>query len=162
MVALSLTVNHDLGKLKMKIEQRPRNLAMLMALENAQTITRKTTDGTVGKYAEKGMTIELHELAKTVDSIKGFLIAQNCDLHVLAIKKLVVKEQNSSENVFAFGKKYFKQKLNLVLMNADGLLCLQGPPSQRQLNERLCTIVMLQLHQHDNVWKRMILWYIKA
>ena len=43
--------------------------------------------------------MELHEHADTVYGLKDLLLAQNRDVHVLAIKKLVTQESINHENL---------------------------------------------------------------
>ena len=68
--------------------------------------------------------MELHEHANTVHGLKDLLLAQNRDVHILAIKKLVMQESIDNdvfpENVRTFAKNYHKQKKNLLLINANG------------------------------------------
>ena len=89
--------------------------------------------------------------------LKDLLLAQNRDVHVLAIKKLVMQESIDHdifpENVRAFAKNYYKQKKNLLLVNANGVLCVKYSKSQRALHERPCMIVMPQLYQHEILFK---------
>ena len=97
------------------------------------------------------LDIELHEHANTVHGIKDLVLAQNLDVHVLAIKKLVLKETIDfdifPEDVREFASNYFKQKKELLFRNKNGILCMQYPPTQRPLHERPCMIVMPQLYQ---------------
>ena len=64
--------------------------------------------------ATNEVNLELHENAITVHCLNDLLLAQNRNLHILAIKKLVAKESIDnelfSENVPVFVKNYYKQK----------------------------------------------------
>ena len=51
-------------------------------------------------FAINRVTMELHDNANTVPVIMGLLLGQKCDVHVLAIKKLVVEESLDNE-IFA-------------------------------------------------------------
>ena len=64
--------------------------------------------------AIKDIDTELHEHANTMHGIQDLLLAQNRDVHVLAIKKLVAQESIDHdifpEDVRAFAHNYHKQK----------------------------------------------------
>ena len=100
---------------------------------------------------------ELHEHANTVHGIKDLVLAQNRDVHVLAIKKLVLNETIDHdifpEDVREFARNYFWQKKHLLLINKNGILCVQYPPTQRPLHARPCMIVMPQLYQHEILFR---------
>ena len=105
----------------------------------------------------ESVSMELHEHANTVHGLKDLLLAQNRDVHILAIKKLVMRESIDDdifpENVRTFAKNYYKQKKNLLLINANGVLCVRYPKNQRALHERPCMIVMPQLYKHEILFK---------
>ena len=107
--------------------------------------------------AIKDIDTELHEHANTVHGIKDLLLAQNRDVHVLAIKKLVVQESIDHDffpdDVRAFARNYYKQKKDLLFVNQNGILCVEYPPQQRPLHERPCMIVMPQLYQHEILFR---------
>ena len=100
---------------------------------------------------------ELHEHTRTVHGIKDLLLAQNRDVHVLVLKKLVngenIDQDIFPEDVRAFARNYFKQKKELLFLNSNGVLCVKYPPAQRPLNERPCMIVMSQLYQHEILFR---------
>ena len=56
------------------------------------------------------VSMELHEHANTVHGLKDLLLAQNRDVHILAIRKLVMQESIDDdifpENVRAFARNY--------------------------------------------------------
>ena len=108
-------------------------------------------------FVVNGISMEMHEHANTVHGLKDLLLAQNRDVHILAIKKLVMQESIDNdvfpENVRAFAKNYHKQKKNLLLINTNGILCVKYSKSQRALHERPCMIVMPQLYQHEILFK---------
>ena len=85
------------------------------------------------------------------------MLAQNRDVHVLALKKLVhgenIDQDVFPEDVRAFARNYFKQKKELLFLNSNGVLCVKYPPSQRPLHERPCMIVMSQLYQHEILFR---------
>ena len=107
--------------------------------------------------AIKDIDTELHENANTVHGIKDLLLAQNRDVHVLAIKKLVAQESIDydifPEDVRAFARNYYKQKKDLLFVNKNGILCVKYPPPQRPLHERPCMILMPQLYQHEILFR---------
>ena len=65
-------------------------------------------------FVDNSVSMELKEHANTVHGLKDFLLAQNRDVHVLAIKKLVMQESIDHdifpENVRTFARNYYKQK----------------------------------------------------
>ena len=78
------------------------------AMVSAPTVVREAA------LAIKDIDTELHEHANTVHGIKDLLLAQNRDIHVLAIKKLVAQESIVHdifpENMRAFARNYHNQK----------------------------------------------------
>ena len=107
--------------------------------------------------ALKDINTELHEHAHTMHGIKDLILAQNRDVHVLALKKLVLNESIDHdvfpENVREFARNYYRQKKTLLFINKNGVLCVQYPPNQRPLHERPCMIVMPQLYQHEILFR---------
>ena len=108
-------------------------------------------------FVVNSVSMELHEHANTIHGLKDLLLAQNRDVHILAIKKLVMQESIDHdifpENVRAFARNYYKQKKNLLLIVTNGILCAKYPKSQRALHECPCMIVMPQLYQHEILFK---------
>ena len=100
---------------------------------------------------------ELHEHTQTIHGIKELLLAQNRDVHVLVLKKLVNGETIDQDifpgDVRAFARNYFKQKKELLFLNSNGVLCVKYPPAQCPLHERPCMIVMPQLYQHEILFR---------
>ena len=103
--------------------------------------------------AIRSISTELHEHAHTVHGIKDLVLAQNRDVHVLTLKKLVnnenIDQEIFPEDVRAFARNYFKRKKDQLFLNSNGVLSARYPPSQRQLHERPCMMVMPQLYQHE-------------
>ena len=103
--------------------------------------------------AIRSVNTELHEHTHTVHGIKDLVLAQNRDVQVLAIKRLVHGEGISQdifpEDVRTFARNYFKQKEELLFLTSNGVLCVKYPASQRPLHERPCMIVMPQMYQHE-------------
>ena len=121
------------------------------ALQNAPTHIKQTV------LAIRSVNTALHEHTHTVHGIKDLVLAQNRDVHVLALKKLVHREEKSQdifpEDVRTFARNYFKQKKELLFLNSNGVLCVKYPPSQRPLHERPCMIVMPRLYQHEILFR---------
>ena len=93
------------------------------------------------------VNLELHEHTNTVHGLKDLLLAQNWDVHILAIKKVVAKE--STDNEIFPGNCTFSQKKDILLINANGVLCVKYPKNQRVLHTRPCMIIMPQFYQHE-------------
>ena len=96
---------------------------------------------------------ELHEHFLTRCGLKDLRLAQNRDVHLLALNKLIKDEPLEDamfpEDVQNFAKRYFNQKKDLLFLNPDDVLCLNYVPQQRALHVRPCMIVMPQLYQHE-------------
>ena len=107
--------------------------------------------------ALKDIDTELHEHTHTVHGIKDLVLAQNRDVHVLALKKLVQCESLDNdvfpENVREFARNYFLQKKDLLFINKNDVLCVQYSPTQRPLHERPCMIIMPQLYQQEILFR---------
>ena len=107
--------------------------------------------------AIRSVNTELHEHTHTVHGIKDLVLAQNRDVRVLALKKLVhgenIDQDIFPEDVRAFARNYFKEKKVLLFLNSNGVLCVKYPPSQRPLHKRPCMIVMPQLYQHEILFR---------
>ena len=117
-------------------------------------------------FAVHIVNTELHEHAHTVHGIKDLVLAQNRDVHVLALTKLVQGEEIDQdifpEDVRIFARNYFEQKKELLFLNLNGVLCAKYPSPQRPLHERPCMIVMPQLYQMKSSFVRMMPWASKA
>ena len=102
--------------------------------------------------------------ASAVHGIKDLILAQNRDVHILALEKLVNNENIDQEifpdDVRGFARNYCKQKKDLLFLNSNGVLCVKYSPSQRSLHERPCMNVMPQLYQIFFVLT--MLWAIRA
>ena len=76
--------------------------------------------------ALKDIDTELHEYAHIVHGIKDLVLAQNRDMHVLALKKLVLSESIDHdifpENVREFARNYYRQKKDLLFINKNDVL----------------------------------------
>ena len=91
--------------------------------------------------ALRDIDTELNEHAHTVHGIKDLVLAQNRDVHVLALSKLVLGESIDRdifpENVREFARNYFRQKKYLLFINKNGVLCMQySPPNALCTNVR--------------------------
>ena len=97
------------------------------ALTTAPTVVRQAA------LAIKDMDTQLHEQAKTVHGIKDLLLAQNRDVHVLAIKNLVTQESIDHGDIFpedvrAFACDYHEQKKRSPIHQQKwGPLCEVSP-----------------------------------
>ena len=83
--------------------------------------------------AIRRLSTDLHEHAHTVHGIKDLVLAQNLEVHILALQKLVNNE-NIDQDIFpeyvrAFARNYFKQKKDLLFLISSGVLCAKYPPS---------------------------------
>ena len=100
--------------------------------------------------AIKDINTDLHEHAHTVHGIKDLVLAQNRDMHILALKKLVLNESIDHdifpENVREFARNYHRQKKDLLFINKNDILCVRYSLNQRPLHERPCMIIMPQLY----------------
>ena len=107
--------------------------------------------------AIRSVNTELQEHTHTVNGIKDLVLAQNRDVHVLALKKLVHGEGISQdifpEDVRTFARNFFKQKKELLFLNSNGFLCVKYPPSQRPLHERPGLVVMPQFYRHEILFR---------
>ena len=121
------------------------------ALQNAPAHIKQAV------VAIRTVNTELHEHAHTVHGITVLVLAQNRDVHVLALKKLVhgedIDQDIFPENVRTFARNYYKQKKELLFLNSNGVLCVKYPPLQRPLHERPCMIVMPQLYHHEILFR---------
>ena len=92
------------------------------AMATAPTVVRQAA------LVIKDIDTELHEHANTVHGLKGLLLAQNRDVHVLANKKLMAQEYIDrdifSEDMRAFARNYHKPKKDLFIKK-DGVLWLK-------------------------------------
>ena len=91
---------------------------------------------------------ELHEHTHTVHGTKDLVLAQNREVHVLELKKLVHGE-DINQDFFPEDVRTFE----LLFLNLNGVLCVKYPPPQRPLHERHCMIVMPQLYQHEILFR---------
>ena len=100
---------------------------------------------------------ELHEHQSTMRGLKDLHLAQNRDLHLLALKKLMKNEPLDDalfpEDVQDFAKRYFHQKKDLLFLNQNDILCVNYIPQQRAMHVRPCMIVMPQLYQHEILYR---------
>ena len=141
----------------------PTHVANVPSTTYPLTGEEKQATDTAREYVKQmgfvvdSVSMELHEHANTVHGLKDLSLAQNRDVHVFSIKKLVMQESIDHdifpENVRAFAGNYYKEKKNLLLVNTNGVLCIKYPKRQRALHERPCMIVMPQLYQHEILFK---------
>ena len=91
---------------------------------------------------------ELHEHRLTKYGLKDLHLAQNRDVHLLALTKLKKNEPLEDpvfpDEVQDFAKRYYHQKKDFLFLNPDDILYVT---QQRTLHVRPCMIVMPQLTQ---------------
>ena len=135
----------------------PSRTVYSVARESAATLQNTPSGVRDSIMALKDIDTELDEHAHTVHGIKDLVLAQNRDVNVLALKKLVHSESIDHdifpENVREFARNYFCQKTDLLFTNKNGVLCVQYSPNQRPLHEPQCMIVMPQLYQHEILFR---------
>ena len=100
---------------------------------------------------------ELHEHQSTMRGLKDLHLAQNRDVHLLALKKLMKNEPLDDtlfpEDVQDSAKRYYHQKKDLLFLNQNDILCVNYIPQQRAMHVRPCMIVMPQLYQHEILYR---------
>ena len=100
---------------------------------------------------------ELQEHQSTVRGSKFLQLAQNRDVHILALKKLINYEPLVDilfpEDVQDFAKRYYHNKKDLLFLNPDDILYVNYLPQQRAMHVRPCMIVMHQLYPHEILYK---------
>ena len=135
----------------------PSRTAYSVAAGNAATLQNTPSGVRDSIMALKDIDTELHEHAHTVHGIKDLVLAQNRDVHLLALKKLLLNESIDNdlfpEDVREFARNFFHQKKDLLFVNKNGVLCVQYSPTQRPLHERPCMIVMPQFYQHEILFR---------
>ena len=135
----------------------PSRTVYSVAGESAATLQSTPSGVRDSIMALRDIDTELHEHAHTVHGIKDLVLGQNRDVNVLILKKLVlsgsIDHDIFPENVHEFARNYFRQKKDLLIINKNGVLCVQNFPTQRLLHERPCMIVMPQLYQHEILFR---------
>ena len=111
------------------------------------------------KQADVLRTIEaeLHEHHLTKYGLRDLHMAQNRDVHLLALKKLMKNEPLEDpmfpDEIQDFAKRYYHQKKDLLFLKPDDILCVNYVPQQRALHVRPCMIIMPQLFQHEILYR---------
>ena len=81
---------------------------------------------------------ELHEHQSTLCGLKHLHLAQNRDIHLLALQKLMQNEPLDDtlfpEDVQDFAKLYYHQKKDLLFLNQNDILCVNYIPQQRAMH----------------------------
>ena len=135
----------------------PSRTVYSVAAESAAKLQSTPSGVRDSIMALRDINTELHEHAHTAHGINDLFLAQNRDVHVLALKKLVMSESIDHdifpEDVREFARNYLRQKKDLLFVNKNGVLCVQYPLTQRPLHERPCMIVMPQLYQHEILFR---------
>ena len=147
-------------------DERPNRILSMTTKMPPVRIDTTKPDPTLGalpiecqKQAEILRTIEtgLHEHHLTKYGLRDLHIAQNRDVHLLALKKLMKNEPLEDpmfpDEIQDFAKRYYHQKKDLLFLNPDDILCVNYVPQQRALHVRPCMIVMPQLSQHEILYR---------
>ena len=89
--------------------------------------------------------------------LKDLLLAQNRDVHLLALKKLLKNELLNDilfpEDVQDFANWYYHQNKDLLFLNQNDIFCANYVPQQRAMHVRPRMIVMPQLYQHEILYR---------
>ena len=102
---------------------------------------------------------ELHEHQLTMRGLKekDLHLAQNMDVHLPALKKLLKNERLDDilipEDVQDFDKRYYYQKKDLLFLNKNDILCVNYIPLQRAMHVRPSMVVIPQLNQHEVLYR---------
>ena len=150
----------------MEADERPNRILSITTRVPPARIDTTKPDPTLGtlplecqKQADILRTIEteLHEHHLTKYGLRDLHMAQNRDVHLLALKKLMrnepLEEPMFPDEVQDFAKRYYHQKKDLLFLNPDDILCVNYVPQQRALHVRPCMIIMPQLFQHEILYR---------
>ena len=150
----------------MEEDERPNRILSITTRVPPARIDTTKPDPTLGtlplecqKQADILRTIEteLHEHHLTKYGLRDLHMAQNRDVHLLALKKLMrnepLEEPMFPDEVQDFAKRYYHQKKDLLFLNPDDILCVNYVPQQRALHVRPCMIVIPQLFQHEILYR---------
>ena len=100
---------------------------------------------------------ESNEHCLTRRCLKDLQLAQNRDVHLLALKKLMKDEPLEDpifpEDVQDFAERYYNQKKDMLFLNPDDIVCVNYVPQQRALHVPPCMIVMPQRYQHEILYR---------
>ena len=100
---------------------------------------------------------ELNEHHLTKYGLNDLHLAQNKDMHLLALKELMKNEPLEDpvfpDEVQDFAKRYYNQKTDLLFLNSDDILYVNYVLQQRALHVRPCMFVMPQLFQHEILYR---------
>ena len=150
----------------MEEDERPNRILSITTRVPPARIDTTKPDPTLGtlpvecqKQADILRTIEteLHEHHLTKYGLRDLHMAQNRDVHLLALKKLMriepLEDPMFPDEVQDFAKRYYHQKKDLLFLNPDDILCVDYVPQQRALHVRPCLIIMPQLFQHEILYR---------
>ena len=150
----------------MEEDERPNRILSITTRVPPARIDTTKPDPTLGtlpvecqKQADILRTIEteLHEHHLTKYGLRDLHMAQNRDVHLLALKKLMRNEPLEDpmfpDEVQDFAKRYYHQKKDLLFLNPDDKRCVNNVPQQRALHVRPCMIIMPQLFQHEILYR---------
>ena len=115
---------------------------------------RAQSKRTSSKQSEPNCT---STIGPSASGLRDLHLAQNGDVHILALKKLMKNEPLEDamypEDVQDCAKRYYNQKKDLLSMNPDDILCVNYVPQQRALHVWPCLIVKPQLYQHEILYR---------
>ena len=150
----------------MEEDERPNRILSITTRVPPARIDTTNPDPTPGtlplecqKQADILRTIEtkLHEHHLTKHGLRDLHMAQNRDVQLLALTKLMrnepLEEPMFPDEVQDFAKRYYYQKKDLLFLNPDDILCVNYVPQQRALHVRPCMIIMPQLFQHEILYR---------
>ena len=135
-------------------DERPNRILSITTRVPPARIDTTKPDPTLGalpvecqKQADILRTIEaeLHEHHLTKYGLRDLHMAQNRDVHLLALKKLMKNEPLEDpmfpDEIQNFAKRYYHQKKDMLFLNPDDILCVNYVPQQRALHVRPCMII---------------------
>ena len=96
---------------------------------------------------------ELHEHHLNKHGLRDLHLAQNRDMHLLALRKLMKNEHLEScisRRSTRLRRTNYHQKKDSLFLNPDDKLCVNYVHQQRALHVRPCIIVMPQIFQHES------------
>ena len=121
------------------------------------TVSELPTECQVQVNILRTVGTELHEHHLTKYGLKYLHLAQNRDLNLVALKNFMENEPLEDpvfhDEVQDFAKRYYHQKMDLLFLSPDDILCVNYVPQQRALHVRPCMIVMQPLFQHEILYR---------
>ena len=147
-------------------DERPNHILSITAKVPPARIDTTVPDPTLGEFPIECRTqtnvlrtigTEQQEHHLTKYGLRDLHLAQNRDVHLLALTKLMKDEPLEDamfpEEVQDFAERYYTQKKDLLFLNSDDILCVNYVPQQRALHVRPCMIVMPLLFLHEILYR---------